>query len=185
MNTATNTSPWFVSILVAAVVGIGNPALIACSGGGGETEWQFEEEDMASAVAGDFAGMIDDKAVLIHLEQTQGPGASASSPTIPQGLTSRSLQCASRSFIKSAGACIAETNMDVSATITSDAPSLPSGTANGTFSVSGVTLQTGWLSLELASGAAITARFRDGVLEDWALSAADGSTRALALKPVD
>jgi hypothetical protein len=105
------------------VFGLGfvvNPNL-ACSSSEDEDEFTYTEQDMKTVVLGEWQGTatIGDEtaAFTLRLEQASSTSAtqSISAPPIRP-------QCASRSFVKPAGACISITTMPVVGTIASDNP---------------------------------------------------------------
>lgn len=173
-----------VATVVASVCAFVNPALFACSS---ETEgYQFNDTDMAAAVAGDYTGRVDGKPITVHLERAdQLNAAETSIQRTLERSHKRNLQCGSRSFVKTASACISTSTMAVNAIVASESDVMPSGTIAGWFTVWGNNLNSGDLTFDSHAKHVLDATFRDGVLRDWSVSKPDGSTLSIDLTRVE
>ncbi len=178
----------FLASIVAAVVGalcaVANPALFACSR---ETEgYQFNDTDMAAAVEGDYTGSVEGKAISVHLERADQSDHTGTPLQRAVGAgQERTLQCGSRSFIKTASACLSTSTMSIKAIVTSESDVTPSRVLSGWFTVWGNNLSSGDLTFDDEAKHVLDATFRDGVLRDWTLSNSDGTTFAIDLTRVE
>jgi hypothetical protein len=103
-----------------------------------------------AAVAGTWEGTISasgqpQASFTMTLEQATDARSQALR-TVGQGL------CGSRSFVKGASACVAETTMPVTGTITLDLDGAQPQPISGTFRVIGAEFNGGFLSLQRADG---------------------------------
>jgi hypothetical protein len=175
---------WGVSLTVAALCGFGNPALIACSSASEEEdEWGYTAEDMEAVVVGEYAGQVDGQLVSIRISRPKAAPSSAASPEL-DGLSARTLQCGSRSFVRPAGACISQTSLTIDADITSAASVIASGKVEGRYVVFGRgSAVTGRLDFNGSAESYLMADVRDGVVMRWYLQTSTGQVD-LPLTPV-
>ncbi len=134
---------------------VANPYM-GCSHG--QSDFDYSEADMQSAVLGTWQGsaLLDGQAVPFSLTLEQ-----AREPARPPGASS---QCAARSFVKPAAACIALSRMPVVGTLTSENPAF-NGAVDGAFTAYR-TLDEVELSLHVESGAVLTGKVDDDALKD-------------------
>ena len=155
-----------------------NPNL-ACSESR-ESDFTYAEAEMKQAVLGSWQGSaeLDGESAPFSLTLEQG-----SSRSKTQGLTAPGLrpQCGSRSFVKPAGACVSETTMPVSATLSSESPLL-NGAAVGTV-IAYRTLDVIELELELDSGAVLSGRIEGDSLSEGLLKGAGPSSSFSLARP--
>lgn len=166
---------WGVSLTVATLCGVGNPALIACSSASEEEdEWSYTAEDMEAVVVGEYAGQVDGQLVSIRISRSEAAPSSAASPEL-DGLSARTLQCGSRSFVRPAGACISQTTLKIDADITSAASVLASGKMEGHYVVYGrASAVAGRLDFYGNADSYLQADVRDGVVVRWYLQTSTG-----------
>src|ERR1041384_6785882 len=143
-----------------------NPYL-ACSSNEGESDFNYSEDEMKRALLGTWqeSALLEGETVhfSLVLEQARARAAPGSAP-----------QCASRSFVKPAAACIASTNMPVVGTLTSVSPDL-NGAVDGGFTAFR-TLDGAMLNLRLESGTVLLGTVKEDALVDGSLrSGATGS----------
>lgn len=145
--------PWLLLSCFALAL-VASPYL-ACSNQA-ESDFTYSEADMTSALLGTWQGTasIDGEAVPFSLTLEQ---ARSSAPrTEPP--------CASRSFVKPAAACIAQTRMPVLGTLTSENPAF-NGALDGAF-IAYRTLEEAELSLHVESGAVLSGKVDDDAVTD-------------------
>lgn len=176
---------WGVSLGVAAMAALINPAVIGCSAES-ETEWQFDDNDMDAAISGTYDGELNGAPVSVRIKRPTAPASAAPEITVHDldlgGLQRRSLQCESRSFVRSAGACAPSTSMDFDAEVVSSAGELANGTYNGGFTVWSSELSSGWISFSLGESRSLNADFSNGVISRWYISGVNGEMTELALE---
>jgi hypothetical protein len=163
-----NAKRWLVlgAFGLALVV---NPYL-ACSSRG-ESDFTYSEEEMKSAGLGTWQGsaLLDGESVPFSLTLEQGRAAAAGPGPQPQ--------CASRSFVKPAGACITVSRMPVVGTLTSEHPSL-NGSVDGELSA-GRNLDAIQVSLHVEGGAVLTGSLEGDALKEGRISAPLAGTFSL------
>jgi hypothetical protein len=151
-----------------------NPYL-ACSSEG-QSDFDYSEDEMKRAVLGTWQGTAElgGETIPFSLVLEQ-----ASSKSKTQGVHAPSAQpqCASRSFVKPAAACISQTTMPVIGTLTSVSPEL-NGAVDGTFAA-GRNLSAVRLELSVDGGASLTGTVDDDALSDGHLSASSSGSFSL------
>jgi hypothetical protein len=142
---------WLGAFGLALIV---NPAL-ACSGA--KSDFTYSEDEMKRSVLGTWQGtaVLEGETVPFSLTLEQGRGAPA---------PSADPQCASRSFVKPAAACLALSRMPVVGLLTSEHPRL-NGAVDGAF-VAYRTLDEVELALHVESGATLHGRVEDETVRD-------------------
>jgi hypothetical protein len=121
-----------------------------------EPQYQYGAAEMEAAIAGTWTFTITPSggtaiAMTVQLDEADNvPGATA------QATTGRSLiraahACGERTLVKSAGACIDDSNMPLAITFVSGDPSLMSAPLSGDFIVIGTTFQGGSLYVTVGS----------------------------------
>jgi len=153
-----------------------NPYL-ACSESR-ESDFTYSEADMKRAALGSWQGSaeIDGVTTPFSLSLEQASSTSKTQSAAAPGLRP---QCGSRSFVKPAGACVSESTMPVTGSISSESPEL-NGTVDG-YLVAYRTLDAVELELELESGVVLSGRIQSEALSDGLLKgAASGSSFSLS-----
>jgi hypothetical protein len=143
-----------------------NPYL-ACSNAG-ESEFSYSEADMKEAALGSWEGSaeIDGESVDFSLLLEQ---ASAKSKTQSVSAPKVQPQCASRSFVKPAGACLTMSELLVVGTLTSVNPAL-NGPVDGSV-VAYKDLGPAELTLHLENGTRLEGRIEKQSLSEGQISA--------------
>lgn len=138
-----------------------NPYL-ACSSGG-ESDFTYSEEDMKNAGLGVWQGsaLLDGESVPFSLTLEQARAAAVRPAPQPQ--------CASRSFVKPAGACATLSRMPVIGSLTSEHPSL-NGVVDGEL-FAGRNLSSIQVSLHVEGGAVLSGSLEDDALKEGRVSA--------------
>ncbi len=169
---------WIVALGAAFVCGIVNPALVACGDVNeeNEEEWGYGEKEMEAAIVGRYAGQVDGESVDIHISR---PKAATSAGPNLEALSTRTLQCGNRSFVRPAGACISSSSLDVDADITSESSVIASGKLQGQFTVfSRASVDFGQLSF---TSSGLGAHFEQGVTRWYVRDAATGIEKPIEL----
>lgn len=135
-----------------------NPQL-ACSSND-EGEFSYDEGDMKAAILGEWAGVADLDGESVHFTLTLEQASSALSTKAP----SVRPQCASRSFVKPAGACVTMSQMPLAGAITSSSPSLD-GVVSGQLIASRL-LEPSRLELQLEDGRTMSGELSAGKVRD-------------------
>jgi len=107
--------------------------------------------------------------------------ATAGSSSSTQAASVRHLQCNGRSFIRPAAACLPETTMSVSGTITSSNGTIANAAVTGEFIVYSTDLSSGYVNLTLPDGSRLGGSFSSGQLTDWQYSPNTGTAVSLEL----
>jgi hypothetical protein len=150
-----------------AVFWLANPAfLTSCSEEEGE-EFDFDEADMLERieVVNGQSWEFDGYVLTVELEQGTG-GAQEAQLRLPSVSWVRDAHaCGSRSFVKSAAACMATTEMPVEGTLRlvdlSSGALVVDAQVAGVFIAEGKTLRYAWLALSFDSGRADFAMWRE------------------------
>lgn len=153
-----------------------NPA-VGCSSSE-EPSWSFSETDMRVAVAGTYVGNYGNTTETVTLTLDEATSSSTSST---QSVSGPRLQCAGRSFIRPAAACISETRMSVSGVISSRNGTVPNLRVTGEFDVDSSDLSYGRLDLTLTDGSHVRATFSAGLFDLWQYYPTTGNMVLLAL----
>jgi hypothetical protein len=143
-----------ISAVFALAALILNPMVACQDGGSSEEEYNFGESEMREAVAGTYTGTIQSTGETVVVTVTQ---ASTTGTTTPQSV--RSLQCGTRSFVKTASACITSTTMPLAAHLSSPNASLGEIDLAGNFDVYGADLTNGSLALNAKAGGRLSATY--------------------------
>jgi hypothetical protein len=148
-----------------------NPYL-ACSSDA-QSDFNYSEDEMKQAVLGSWQGTAElgGETIPFSLVLEQ-----ASSKSKTQSLGVRE-QCASRSFVKPAGACASLTTMPVIGTLTSVSPEL-NGAVDGTLRA-GRNLSSVSIELSLDGGATLTGVVDGDAVSDGRLSASSSGSFSL------
>jgi hypothetical protein len=143
-----------------------NPYL-ACSSS--EEDFTYSEQDMKAAILGEWrgSGELDGEAIAFTLTVDQAPAMSKTQSLSAPGVKP---QCASRSFVKPAAACISESVMPLVGTITSSNPTL-NGTITGEL-VASRNLDRAGLRLQLEDGKTLNGNLEGDELDDGYIFAA-------------
>lgn len=151
-----------------------NPYL-ACSSSS-EDEFKYTESEMKSAVLGTWQGTaeIDGETVSFSLVLEQ-QGAKSKTQSAPRV----SPQCATRSFVKPAAACITMSEMPLVGTITSQNPDLNGALDGGAHAY--VNLDPTDLDLELEAGLSLRGMINGDSLSDGSITAASGNVGTFSL----
>lgn len=142
---------WLFAFGLALIV---NPSL-ACSGA--KSDFTYSEDEMKRSVLGTWQGtaVLEGETVPFSLTLEQGRGEPA---------PSAEPQCASRSFVKPASACLAQSRMPVVGMLTSEHPRL-NGAVDGAF-VAYRTLDEVEVALHVESGAVLNGRVEDEAVRE-------------------
>ncbi len=147
-------------LTVFGVALVANPYL-ACSSN--EQDFTYSEQDMKSAMLGDWEGTadLDGESVSFTLTLEQ-----ASSKSTTQSVKAPTLkpQCGSRSFVKPAAACESVSNMPLLGTLASANPTL-NGPVTGYLIASRI-LEGAELTLDLEGGAQLSGHLKSEAVSD-------------------
>ena len=168
------TKRW-LSLAVCGVSFVVNPYL-ACSESR-EPDFTYSESDMKLAVLGAWQGSaeLDGVSTPFSLTLEQAASKSKTQSVAAPGLRP---QCGSRSFVKPAGACVSETTMPVTGTLSAESPQL-NGAVDGRL-VAYRTLDAVELELTLDSGLVLSGTIKDQTLSEGSVKSA-GQTSSFSL----
>lgn len=145
------------AVVTWTLFGVGfliNPNL-GCSSSDDEREFSYSEQDMRLAVLGDWRGVaeLDGQSFEFDLTLEQASSKSTTQAVVPPPPRP---QCASRSFVKPAGACVSISSMELIGRITSTNPNL-AGSVRGE-ATAFRNLEPTELHLEVEGGPVLTGR---------------------------
>lgn len=167
VSSVKSTLGFWLGVPVFCVALVVNPYL-GCSESS-ESDFTYSETDMQRVVLGAWQGTAEVDGVstpfTLTLEQ-----ASSKKKTQSIGAPSAHPQCGSRSFVKPASACIAETVMPVVGSLRAASPEL-NGLVEG-YTVAYRTLDAVELHLDLESGLVLSGRIEKQALSGGALQGA-------------
>jgi hypothetical protein len=162
-----------LSVALSLAALILNP-MVACqdTSNGSDEQYNFGESEMRQTVVGTYTGTVQSTGETVIVTVTQ---ASNTGNSTPQSV--RSPQCGTRSFVKTASACMSSTTMTLTAHLSSTNPSLGELDLTGKFDVYGSELSNGTLMLSEADGGYLSASYDDSIqgFGDWTLTNAQGS----------
>jgi hypothetical protein len=166
---------WLV-LGVFSVALVINPYL-ACSSSS-DDEFEYTEEQMKSAVLGTWEGTaeLEGESVTFSLVLEQ---ASAKSQTQSVKAPSVKPQCSSRSFVKSAAACVSMTEMPLIGTITSTNPELNGVVEGGAHAY--LNLDPTDLDLVLENGNTLSGILKGDALSEGRIYTSAGEVGSFAL----
>ncbi len=164
--------------LMLGVLGLAfivNP-YVACSSSN-QSDFTYSETEMQESVLGTWEGTarLDGETVPFSLVLEQASTKSKPQTATPSSVTP---QCASRSFVKPAGACLALTSMPVVGTLTSENPSF-NGAVDGTFTAYR-TLDSVSLELHVEGGAVLVGNLAGQTLSDGQIGSNEADRFSLA-----
>jgi hypothetical protein len=134
------------AIVIGLVAFVINPGF-ACSSSNDQPDWQYGEAEMTRAVEGTWRLTLERSTGESAVTFTLAAGGGAN-----QALTSgpsRTLQCASREFVRPAGACMDISNLQLAGQVLTAEASFGTPAVSGQYTVAGTTYRGGSLSVDL------------------------------------
>ncbi|MGC4067921.1 MAG: hypothetical protein QM784_25370 [Polyangiaceae bacterium] len=173
----------FKQILVGVVATTAlliNP-IVGCVSSEDDPEFTFGETEMRAAVKGTYVGQLPSTGETVTLEldeATEAPRGTSATQSVKR------IQCGSRTFIRTAAACAAATEMPLQGSVASNGTTIASGELqSGSFRVMSRLLDGGDSTLKLPDGATLTASHsaEEGMV-NWQLVTTDGQSLTLELR---
>jgi hypothetical protein len=172
----------FKQILVGVVATTAlliNP-MVGCVSSEDDPEFTFGETEMRAVVKGTYVGQLPATGETVTLELDEATEA----PTGTRATqNAKRIQCGSRTFIRTAAACVSATEMPLQGSVASNGTTIASGELqSGRFIVTNLHLDGGDLALTLPDGATLTASHsaEEGMV-NWQLVTTAGQSLTLEL----